>query len=223
MSKDIRYFTKRRVNQLITSQTVQTLECKNYDGIGDINKTSVGYVSNKNEITDASTNSLEISDDLNVNFNKHIVNTESNITLNNHIDKEIACNDLNDLNVHMNINVPICKELPTQKRTLINDLRSWTIQQNISHTALNSLIEIFRFHGHKLELPCDARTLMQTPKRATQSILNINNGFYFHFGVKNGIKQLLTKYFETCPQKIKIQINCDGRYQKVLILSFGLF
>lgn len=100
-------------------------------------------------------------------------------------------------------------DLLVQKRTLINDLRSWVMQQNISHTAINSLLEILRTHNH-FELPRDERTLMQTPKKATQNIKNVNNDFYIHFGVKNGIERLMTKYFDTCPNKVEIQVNCDG-------------
>lgn len=40
--------------------------------------------------------------------------------------------------------------------------------------------------------------------------MDIITSYYIHFGVKNGIKRLLTIYFETCPNEIKIQINCDG-------------
>lgn len=153
MPKDIRYLSKRRINQLISSQTAKPLRCKNHNGSSDLIETcTVGYVSNNNNTGNKNKNDAIVTNSFDISDN-------SNVSLNDHIDKEIIYTDLNVHNVNININPDIREELSIQKRTLANDLKLWVIQQNISHTALNYLLEILRIHGHK-ELPSDARTLM---------------------------------------------------------------
>lgn len=210
MPKEIRYLSKRRINQLITSETDNALKHINVNRERNIIETrTIGCASN-NYIDNDNNNDIENKNENdNGNFSSDISDDNLNIGLNNHIfDKETVNIDLNVRNVNINVHPDIRKELQVSKRTLVDDLRSWVIQQSISHTAVNKLIEILRIHGHTL--PYDVRTLMQTPKRSTQNIKHVNNGCYIHFDVKNGIKRLLTKYFDTCPDKIEIQINCDG-------------
>lgn len=104
-------------------------------------------VENENEIDDTVISSFNISDNSDVSLNTHTIY------------KEIVDIDLNARNVYINVNPNIHEELPIQKRNLVDDLRSWVIQQNISHIALNYLLEILCIHG-QFELPRDARTLM---------------------------------------------------------------
>ncbi|XP_026462862.1 uncharacterized protein LOC113365542 [Ctenocephalides felis] len=38
----------------------------------------------------------------------------------------------------------------------------------------------------------------------------MNGGFYMHFGVEEGILNSMEKHFFECPEKIHLQLNCDG-------------
>jgi len=49
-------------------------------------------------------------------------------------------------------------------------LRSWSLENNITHVALTKLLKGLRTNGHE-NLPCDARTLLETP---TTSISTTN-------------------------------------------------
>ena len=60
-----------------------------------------------------------------------------------------------------------------------------------------------------LDLPADARSLMQTPRNLVMK--SIGGGSYYHFGIAEQIQKLLEKNFiSTDTYKIKLQINVDG-------------
>lgn len=64
-----------------------------------------------------------------------------------------------------NLNFKLQKELPLRKF-----LRLWSLENNITHVALTKLLKGLRTNGHE-NLPCDARTLLETP---TTSISTTN-------------------------------------------------
>lgn len=67
-------------------------------------------------------------------------------------------------------------------------LVSWVSKFNISHLALNGLLCILReYHTY---LPKDARTLLKTAKQ--YNVLNIAGGCYYHFGIENWVKSVVS-------------------------------
>lgn len=68
---------------------------------------------------------------------------------------------------------------------LINDIRIWVTENNISHSAVNNLLKILVKHGHNL--PTDARTLLQTPKKVDN--IEMTPGKYYHVGLDNSLKK----------------------------------
>lgn len=51
---------------------------------------------------------------------------------------------------------------------------------------------------------------MGTQRNVIQEIKKMDNGFYVHFGLLNGLQRSLKRYFKECPNSIKLLINCDG-------------
>lgn len=51
-------------------------------------------------------------------------------------------------------------------------LRQWAVENQISHTALNSLLAIFR-QNYDVSLPMDAWTLLKTPANQSSLIKNV--------------------------------------------------
>lgn len=93
--------------------------------------------------------------------------------------------------------------------SLADELRSWTVQNNVPHRSVNALLKILSLYGHS-DLPIDVRTLMKTPRNTSYKIQPMNDGYYVHFELTDGLKRLIAKYFQVIPYKIDININCDG-------------
>lgn len=51
---------------------------------------------------------------------------------------------------------------------------------------------------------------MKTPRNITGKIIHGNGGYYFHFGIANGLIRSIDKYYDISPDLIAIQLNCDG-------------
>ena len=89
------------------------------------------------------------------------------------------------------------------------NLANWAITHNISHSALNDLLNILRPLSENL--PVDARTLLQTAR--TVNLKPVTPGQYFHFGLNNCIKNILdrldTKSISII-NNLAVQINVDG-------------
>uniref|UniRef100_A0A1Y1KH95 Transposase domain-containing protein n=1 Tax=Photinus pyralis TaxID=7054 RepID=A0A1Y1KH95_PHOPY len=89
---------------------------------------------------------------------------------------------------------------------LIDKLRIWCLEENITHSAVNNLLKILqRLHP---ELPLSARTLLQTPRSTeTKQLLN---GELLYIGILRNISKLL----ESCKYKqfdtIRMSVNIDG-------------
>ena len=92
----------------------------------------------------------------------------------------------------------------TNQRSLCPDLASWAVSQNISHSALNSLLKILQNH-HVEGLPSDARTLLKTPRKI--EIVKKSGGEYIYLGIKSGI--LCRSSLEGF-KKVSLIINIDG-------------
>ncbi|XP_046737627.1 uncharacterized protein LOC124406298 [Diprion similis] len=63
-------------------------------------------------------------------------------------------------------------------------------------------------HGHNV--PLDARTLLQAPRKL--EIIDMSPGHYYHFGLVQGSVRSVAKYYSTenCPKELQININVDG-------------
>jgi hypothetical protein len=70
----------------------------------------------------------------------------------------------------------------TGKHDLRSSLKSWAVNFNISHVALNGLLEVLPAHVPKSKLPCDGRKILKTPS-VKSSVKQVCGEKYYHFGV----------------------------------------
>ena len=69
-------------------------------------------------------------------------------------------------------------------------VRNWTIKHQIKHCALRDIDKIVNAK-YDANLPSDPWTICKTPSGLTDQIKKICGGEYFHFGLKNSLKEFL--------------------------------
>jgi hypothetical protein len=99
--------------------------------------------------------------------------------------------------------VPNAKDDPQDLQSF---LRSWSLQYNISHVALSSLLKFLKLQFP--EVPSDARTLMNTSNKS--NILILGNGEFLYFGFKTLLQSILPIAFQNAVNEIKLSFNIDG-------------
>lgn len=80
------------------------------------------------------------------------------------------------------------KKSDDNKQTLRDKLGKWSIQFNVSHVAVSSLLKILNDQGIE-DLPYCSKTLLQTPRHLKMTA--IPGGKYFFFGISNTVRLLL--------------------------------
>lgn len=89
--------------------------------------------------------------------------------------------------------------------SLSDQLGEWATSNNISQTAVSSLLNILK--PYHIDLPKDPRSLLKPIKDI--SFENIAGGKYYHFGIANYIKSKM-QLSQPCKESISIKINIDG-------------
>ena len=85
-------------------------------------------------------------------------------------------------------------------------LQAWAVNKGITHSAIRGLLQIL--HPFHQELPLDPRTLLCTS--AVKGVIPMDGGgFYYHFGISNGIQRYISEINYT-GNDIKLQFNIDG-------------
>lgn len=93
--------------------------------------------------------------------------------------------------------------------------RQWAVENQISHTALNSLLVILR-QNYDASLPMDARTLLKTPANQSSLIKNMCGSQYYHFGLYKAVCDFLSRNDDDTSLQIlenfrlSMKVNCDG-------------
>jgi hypothetical protein len=109
--------------------------------------------------------------------------------------------ELDSFSSDMNINI-----LPLRVQ-----LAEWAMNNNISHSALASLLNILKpYHD---TLPVDPRTLLKTPQTYDIKIIEGPDnqvGQYYHFGIACGIAKMLTPDSPPAHSVLSLQFNFDG-------------
>lgn len=94
--------------------------------------------------------------------------------------------------------------------SLNDDLATWATEHQITHVALNSLLNILR--KHDLNLPKDARTLLGTVHSNRTEVQNKAGGQYYHFGLLESISGVLYNNMDILQNvsNLKLQVSIDG-------------
>lgn len=92
--------------------------------------------------------------------------------------------------------------------SVLEELAKWASENNIKHQAIGQLLEILNKRG--LNLPKDARTLLQTPRHVTT--VEKCGGRYSYFGMASCLQIILNrnKDFTENNDFIKLSVNVDG-------------
>ncbi|CAG9763555.1 unnamed protein product [Ceutorhynchus assimilis] len=93
-----------------------------------------------------------------------------------------------------------------EAQTINFSLTKWALQHGIRHVAMNDLLKILKPYHHTL--PLDSRTLLRTPKKIS-SIRDVYPGQYYHFGIQEAIRNLLSKTVLK-NNSIELLVNIDG-------------
>lgn len=211
MPKNLQYLSKRRRNQLInrnlnhykhsdlvklisnesniTSNNVEASTSRNVE-IFNINSTNSALSE------DALLNDLSVQSE--VCSTKSICSTESVCsTENNNITSENSSASANVF--HSN-----------NENSLWKDLQTLIVERNIAHNTANELLSILKKHGH-VELPCDVRILVRTPRNISSHIEALANGHYMHFGLSSSLEHSIKMYSKFIKKNdIKLNVNIDG-------------
>lgn len=91
---------------------------------------------------------------------------------------------------------------------LLDELRSWAINFQIKHAAINSLLVILKSHIADNVLPKDARTLVKTPRVTTISKDERLGGQYWHYGLKRILLDVVSNNKEI--RLLSLNVNIDG-------------
>lgn len=90
---------------------------------------------------------------------------------------------------------------------ILNSLRQWVAEFNITLRALRALLTILRIAFDSVDLPKDPRTVMRTPR--TVSIVKLNNEATFWY---QGLEVCLRQRFDKLSKDktITVNVNIDG-------------
>ncbi|XP_077485105.1 uncharacterized protein LOC144095185 [Amblyomma americanum] len=83
----------------------------------------------------------------------------------------------------------------TESRDLVTALRAWALKENISHSALSSLLKLLKAHPFDTTcLPSDARTLLRTPRETMNisALTAMPPGEYCHYGLEHQLRNMLS-------------------------------
>lgn len=86
-------------------------------------------------------------------------------------------------------------------------LRAWALKNNITHTALSSLLTWLQTKPNLQDLPKDSRSLLKTPRSV--DIVQMGEGQFYYFGLVKNLENILTEIQENLHECI-LDFNVDG-------------
>lgn len=110
-----------------------------------------------------------------------------------------------------NLEIELDEQVSNDMRrdSVLSHLQTWATENAATHTSIKGLLNIFNKHFPNLNLPTDARTLMETPRSLPITSGEGLNGEYFHYGMEKALLNAL-QYAAVTVSKINLNINIDG-------------
>jgi len=121
--------------------------------------------------------------------------------------KPVELIDLNKNESHCTV-----YSISSNEPNLINEIQSWSINHNITHSALKDLLLILKNQPElkNISIPKDPRTFLNTPRHIDVKYIN-DSRTYFHFGIEKGLNNLFKNIEnKNIPGIIEVAINIDG-------------
>lgn len=119
------------------------------------------------------------------------------------VESEWSDNDNGQWDQALNVNPR--KEIPLRQF-----LRTWALENNITHSAVTKLLKGLRCNGHE-NLPSDARTLLQTP--TVKSTTVTDSGSFYYYGLRKALEDHLKRtrpVSKPIKNPILINLGIDG-------------
>ncbi|KAL5237400.1 hypothetical protein ACI65C_004810 [Semiaphis heraclei] len=165
--------------------------------VNNINRFSITNVTTKskefaliNSTAGNNSNNDQLINEIDISLSPHHTLAESNDILSSDIPSGSTCSlseeSLNNISDYSNNSFSSYSEI-NEPNNFQTALCEWSIKNNISHLALSELLVLLKIHTNR-ELPNTARTILKTKRSASHDIINIGNGFYWHYGVEKCIK-----------------------------------
>jgi len=238
--KSLRDYSSRHIRRIVAdyestiissdSDTNSSNNSSSTLSVNNVNRLSITNVTTKskefaliNNITAGNnSNNDQLINEIDISLSPHHTLAESNDILSSDISSGSTCSlseeSLNNISDYSNNSINSDSEINE-----VNDFQTalceWSIKNNISHLALSELLVLLKIHTN-CELPNTARTILKTKRSANHDIINIGNGFYWHYGVEKCIKLIASDIIilnkkvsnATLPNEetINILINIDG-------------
>lgn len=143
----------------------------------------------------------------NVTLNTNVI-LNTNVTLNtNMISSEVPENtNVNNANVDNIIRTNDNDNIECIKEKLIECF----IRCDLNHRQIESILSVLRNHKCFINLPKNARTLLQTTRKQI-SLRKISSGVYLHIGFEEALINILQNVpTKIIPDKLLIDISTDG-------------
>ncbi|CAC5378008.1 unnamed protein product [Mytilus coruscus] len=210
------YWTKRRkINRNVKKHIDEILSEieseQNRDGIENLVSPHSSCSYNSNEENLEISDHQETSDNDSISFSNDAASFQDNISTDSnsidHGDIDTECNApyylISDSEDELDSST--CSDNNDSFQDLLAD---WAVEFDIPMNALSSLLSILRPSINNL--PKDPRTLLGT--KTTYEISELCGGQYFHFGLKSGIKSILSAEPDILivDEQIRVQLNMDG-------------
>ncbi|KAL5236947.1 hypothetical protein ACI65C_004357 [Semiaphis heraclei] len=158
-------------------------------------------ISNSSQNTSASSTSNLSNLITTLVSDSEIVNNNINTVISN---KMVDTVIHDDTLIHEN---SITNPIQNNKSILTDKLRFIISKYHVSHHFVNELLTILR--EEELDVPKDVRTLLKSPKSHSHNILNINPGTYIHFGVRNMLSPIISKFFDELHNTYLLELGCN--------------
>lgn len=92
---------------------------------------------------------------------------------------------------------------------IVEELQAWAVCNRITHTAVTSLLKLLKRDSCFSSLPCDARSLLKTPRAPGANVVAMGLGQYCHFGLGRGLIQALGTVRDL-PSPLTLSFNTGG-------------
>lgn len=194
---------RNRLNQSLT--IINTLNLDTFEKTTNYLKPDTPNISKNNSNRKPDTNFDNIS------YNDNIYN--SNHANNSNIDVFINSIDLNCGENVQNVDVSDTNDaiiIENKEHVFCSKLQKWAINENVTHSTLNSLLNILRAEPGYNYLPKDARTLLRTLNITHAK--KLGSGLYYYFGINETLSNLCNKQniIIKLNQEILLAANIDG-------------
>lgn len=137
--------------------------------------------------------------------NEILVHCENDNTLRQSDEYDISDSEES---VNFSYNEPNDVTFEITSSNLQHNLATWAVEHKITHTALRALLQKLKKHSCFSSLSLDARSLLKTPRQ--QEIRTVVPESYYHFGLSDSIKKILTFVNIDNISCVKIAVNIDG-------------